>query len=729
MNFKRFLPVMMAALASSLCSCQAEGGVPEIKVDSITLTSSAYEIYLDETATLTVDISPTNATNKNYVFSLNPSSLGTVENNIFTPSYSGTVEITAISDSGLKSSINILIKERKIVEEYDDKDTIINSLSSSTYSSSLKVEPSTLGIENGNIGVDKDKLENEELYPVDFNSGKVYYASDYNISPTGTNNSGNLINLIESIKDVEGNKIISFENATYSFSNTITVPAIENLYLVGKKDTKFVYSGWMTYIKGSGCKNLHINSIKFDMDPSPTITGQIIGVSETDTSATIEVKVNDEFDISNPRYTQWNNNKTSSYAEYYYDDEFKSYVPNRAGNLYYNPGVTNLSPSTNNILFVTLSKSFPYCSYKTPDIGTIVAVGFTVYEYFGFSFSNCDDTYIEDVTTYVAAGMGIRFDKGKNANLNRMNFIREPSTSRLLTCTADIIHTCALEGQLNISNCIIEGSHDDGLNIKSFYTSINSTVGNVATVSQTQSEVVIDFEAGDIVEVYDPTTIGFKDQYTVKEVVKNGSTFDLTLDKSLPRGDRSYVGYLLGNVTKATHLRLTNSVIKNKRNRGILLQGRDSIIENCTFENVNMGAVQVLGVADVFKEAIVPQNVVIKNTKFLKCWDDISVFTYGSKGSEQGSLKNVEIYNNFFYRDTGNTVYLRGSGDIKVRNNLFYETSNKNYSVYVRDSKNVDVYDNYTLFDKVNNGYKILHTGSNNDEDTITQNNNNLGGR
>ena len=67
--------------------------------------------------------------------------------------------------------------------------------------------------------------------------------------------------------------------------------------------------------------------------------------------------------------------------------------------------------------------------------------------------------------------------------------------------------------------------------------------------------------------------------------------------------------------------------------------------------------------------------------------------------------------------------------DFKVRNNLFYETSNKNYSVYVRDSKNVDVYDNYTLFDKVNDGYKILHTGSNNDEDTITQNNNNLGGR
>ena len=159
------------------------------------------------------------------------------------------------------------------------------------------------------------------------------------------------------------------------------------------------------------------------------------------------------------------------------------------------------------------------------------------------------------------------------------------------------------------------------------------------------------------------------------------------------------------------------------------MQGRDSIIENCTFENVNMGAVQVLGVADVFKEAIVPQNVVIKNTKFLKCWDDISVFTYGNKGSVPGSLRNVEIYNNFFYKDTGNTVYLRGSGDVKVRNNLFYETKYKSYSVHVRDSKNVEIMNNYTIFDEINSGYVILNEGSNNESSSIIENSNNFGGR
>ena len=718
----------MASSAFCTSSC-SNNVIEEIKVESITLTSSAYELFLDESATLTVEIKPENATNKNYSFSTNPTSLGQIENNIFTAKAVGTVEITVISDLGLKSSININIKEKEIIETYDDNETIINSLSSSTYSSSIKVEPNTLGLENGDVGVNKDKLENEELYNVSLSDGKVYKASEYNITPNGENNTGNLINLIDLIKNVEGTKIIYFDNETYHFSNTINITAAENLCLLGQKDTKFVFSGWMTYIKGTGCKNLHVNNIKFDMDPTPTVTGKIIAVEETDSNAIITLKVNDEFDISNPRYTQWNNGKTSSYAEYYYDEEFKSYVPDRSGNLYYNPGVKNLEPSADNTLKVTLSKSFAYCSYKTPKIGTVVGVGFTVYEYFGFLFSDCEDTYIENVTTYVAAGMGIRFDKGKNASLNRMNFIREPNTSRLLTCTADIIHTCALEGDLNISNCVIEGSHDDGLNIKSFYTNITSTVGKVMSVSQTQSEVVITFDKGDIVEVYDPATIGFKAQYVVEDVVKNGTTFDLTLDRSLPRGDKSYVGYLLGNATKATRLKLTNSVIKNKRNRGILLQGRNSIIENCTFENVNMGAVQVLGVADVFKEAIVPQNIVIKNTKFLKCWDDISVFTYGKNGSEQGSLKNVEIYNNFFYKDTGNTVYLRGSGDIKVRNNLFYETKYKSYSIHVRDSKNVEIQNNYTIFDEINSGYTILNEGKNNESSSIIENSNNFGGR
>ena len=62
----------------------------------IIMTNSDYILFLDESATLTVEIKPENATNKNYSFSTNPTSLGQIENNIFTAKAVGTVEIADI---------------------------------------------------------------------------------------------------------------------------------------------------------------------------------------------------------------------------------------------------------------------------------------------------------------------------------------------------------------------------------------------------------------------------------------------------------------------------------------------------------------------------------------------------------------------------------------------------------------------------------------------------------
>ena len=82
MKLKKIIPIIVASAAFCTSSC-SNNVIEEIKVESITLTSSAYELFLDESATLTVEIKPENATNKNYSFSMNPSSLGQIENNIF----------------------------------------------------------------------------------------------------------------------------------------------------------------------------------------------------------------------------------------------------------------------------------------------------------------------------------------------------------------------------------------------------------------------------------------------------------------------------------------------------------------------------------------------------------------------------------------------------------------------------------------------------------------------
>ena len=149
-----------------------------------------------------------------------------------------------------------------------------------------------------------------------------------------------------------------------------------------------------------------------------------------------------------------------------------------------------------------------------------------------------------EVTTYTVGGMGLRTDAGKNLYLNRVNFIREPGTKRLLTCTADILHTCNLEGDAVFTNCILEGSHDDAINVKSFYTKITAIKDNVTTVAQTQSETTIRFAVGAEIDVYDPSGMKYKNTYKVVGVEAIGTTYDLTLDRAMPsRGSSSYVGF------------------------------------------------------------------------------------------------------------------------------------------------------------------------------------------
>ncbi len=695
-----------------------------IPVSGISLTSEKENLFVGESVTLNVTVLPENATNKEFIYKVDKENLVRIEGNQVTALEKGEVDITAeTKEGGFTSLVKLIIEERRNV--VSDKQFLEN-LHKDVYSTGEYPTSEGWALSDaGNVGVNKERLENESLYPVPNENVTTYLASDAGISENGSNNAGKLTNLINSLADVEGTKVIKFQKGTYYFGNSISGQGVKDCYLVGEEGTKFIFTGWMSFIILTQCENFHINNIIFDINPSPTITGTVVKSEEDSSNGYIYLKPDEEYDLTNSEYQKYYLKRTGSYAEYYFDEEYQAYVPDRSGNLFYNPGLTDLTyDSSTGLLKVTLSKSFFADTYKTPEVGTVAAVAFQVYENHGFYFKECINTYMENVTTYTVGGMGLRTDGGKNLYLNRVNFIREPGTKRLLTCTADILHTCNLEGEGIFTNCILEGSHDDAINVKSFYTTISAIKGNVVTVTRTQSETTIQFDVGDEVAVYDPTGMKYKNTYKVTAVDKIGTSFDLTLDKNVPsRGNNSYVGFSLGNVTKTIHLTLDNCVIKNKRNRGILLQGRDSIIKNCTFSNVNMGAIQILGVDDTFKEAIVPENVKVYNTKFLNCWDDLHIFTWDKNGNSTiGTLKNVDVYNNFFYHDTGNTLRLKGVGNINVNDNLFYENSSKNYSCNIDYAKDVTLKNNSVYFDEKKIGYNFTSQTSNN-ENVILENN------
>lgn len=661
---------------------------------------------------------------KNIGFLLALISLVSCNNQISTSTSQTTTDsTTSQTTTGSTTSQTTTSEDSSSSEEnYDTLQEVMDNLNSSAFSSDYICKENIGLSDMKNVGVNKQRFENEKLYNVP--EGTIYLAEDYNITPNGSNNSGNLSILLNNLVNVKGNKIIKFKQGIYKFSATVDVNGIEDVYLVGD-NTEFLYSGWGTYFEAKVSKNVNIMNISFDMEYSPTIAGTVKSVIRKDNNPVVILDIPDEFDLSQSIYQNWGK-KTCSYMECYYDDITGGYVPNRNGNLFYNSpsssslrGVYDIEyTASSRELAITLNENFEYRTktYEDPKIGTKVSFAYTMYENHGFHFVNCENVYFENVNVYVTGGMGFRVEGGKNVYLNRTNFATKKGSNRIMTCTADIIHTIALEGDLNITNCLLEGSHDDALNIKSFYTKVTNVNASSKEIdiAQTQNEVAIPYVVGDTIDIYNPENMEFIDTFKIVDIAKIGTSYTLTVDK---RPSKVKVGQTVGNASKITKMTLDNCIIRNKRNRGILLQSRKSKIINCTFQNVVMGAIQVLAVNDIFKEAIVPQDIEIANNKFLNNYNDLSVFAYGDNPSKcvSGTIKNVDIHNNYFFNGHGDTIWILANTNTKIYDNLIhYSKALTSVIMDISTSSDVNVYNNVLYNLTTSNMQMIVSTSCTN---------------
>ena len=195
-----------------------------------------------------------------------------------------------------------------------NKKQALQTLSSSPYSSSFKCTEDIGLSEAKSVGIDEKKLSSEEMYPVPEKTSEVhvYSASEIGLTEHGINNAGALALFIDSIKNVEGIKIIELDDVTYDINSTISFAGIDDLYIVGKEHTMFLSGSWGTYLNASSCKNLHLNSIQFDMKNSPTISGEIVAVGEQESYSDVTIKVPSEFDLSYSGYRSFDSSNSSS---------------------------------------------------------------------------------------------------------------------------------------------------------------------------------------------------------------------------------------------------------------------------------------------------------------------------------------------------------------------------------------------------------------------------------
>ena len=482
----------------------------------------------------------------------------------------------------------------------------------------------------------------------------------------------------------------------------------------------------MSGFRVNDCENIQFNNFTVDYTIPPYMMGKVTKFDKG--SKTIEVKINKGYHVDT-------NAPVIQYVEY----DPISKLPKAPGNyLYINQSGASIESSE---YILNEDGSYSVRIRATQDvmledtiINTPVALGTTFYVARLFLIDGNKDVKFETVTAYSAWGMTLRAYDNENLYFNRFLNICKPGTDRLFTASADILHLKNTKGEIKITNCQLENSHDDAINI-------GGHLLQVYELDASQKKVKVAYksgmwgtfrpEIGEKFELSDTSDLIADAILTIKTVEYAGDYFLLSFEETeLNESDENYFDFgkitkssRLASITKAPKVEIRNNVIRNKRNRGILIQSRDVVVENNLFSNIVHGAIMLIADDVQFFESIAPQQVVIRNNKFIRNGIatrhgdiDAFVWTEDAKG-DHGAIKDITIENNFFGESYNAAISMRRVTNFEIKGNAFYKPGAKNIlpesntALYVEKSDNILVKENECVSDVDNQFQSIVANG------------------
>ena len=341
--------------------------------------------------------------------------------------------------------------------------------------------------------------------------------------------------------------------------------------------------------------------------------------------------------------------------------------------------------------------------------GVLVLLRHQVYGHTAFNCHRCADVTLQDVTVHTVPGMA--FVAGVCTNVTLKRFVVAPRPGRPMSATADATHFAGCKGTIRLEGCRFEAMGDDGANIKSgLYLSLKQEVDDHTILAQHNLKMVDSPDPGDIMEVSHADDLIPYASIRVKkvELLPNDGLQRIEFEDPLPNALKE--GDVFGNATRTPKARITNCVVRNNRARGMLIQTRDVIVENCRFEGCTGPGIMVLTEVTYFFESIGTRDVTVRNCLFENC-------NYGAAAGpgalcamaylanlsyppKPGVHKNVVFERNTIRRCDNSAIFAAGVDGITIRRNSIEgacadPTADTGRSaIYVMSSRNVRVEQN-----------------------------------
>lgn len=210
------------------------------------------------------------------------------------------------------------------------------------------------------------------------------------------------------------------------------------------------------------------------------------------------------------------------------------------------------------------------------------------------------------------AGMGISTNHSSNIYINDLKLVFDEQSNGIIANAADTIHSIACSGDYVITNSIIEGMVDDGLNIHGVFCNFKSAENNIMYLKNKghTSAYLGFFGEGEKIAVYNGPTMEKTAEYTVKSVeVLDKKNIKLELYETVGAHNEDD---LVENLSTQTDITIKNTRF-GKANSHIRFQSRGKIL----VENCEIGLpVLLTGDASYWFESSPVQDLTFKNVSF-----------------------------------------------------------------------------------------------------------------
>ncbi|MDR2201756.1 MAG: right-handed parallel beta-helix repeat-containing protein [Clostridiales bacterium] len=498
--------------------------------------------------------------------------------------------------------------------------------------------------------------------------------------------------------------------------SAVRLTDFNGLEIVGAGDATelliYTPTSWKKGIVVTNCQNLRLQNIRLDYKISPTLRGEVIDVDESLLRVTYKIPASFNETVQKLRSVPALGGTLDSVVEY----DKNTSAPRERGNTlireedYFDSLV--LSGEGENITAVLTFKEGYRARFLKPRPGELAAFAFTMYDAHGINVSGGKNLYLEGCGLNSAPGMAFFANQVENFYVNRFNMTL--SRDRLMTATADGFHLLAMTGGVSITGSVLENSHDDAVNIKAgYYYGVDGAdaVNKVLRLTRSTESNPLP-RPGDVLGVYDKVTFDLIGRLTVVSATGGELIQNVTVAERLSGKD--WIGKVVTNTTYAPAFAFADNIVRDKRNRGVLAQVPDAVIENNTFKNVMHGAVSLHTSLDNFNEGTLPQKPTVRNNKFINngyasinaISADVSVFAFAESSvvAPSATLKEADVRNNYFESSGRAGVAFLGVSDSVIDGNLFYNTGRTSAetdfecAILLQNADSVTVSRNYNYY-------------------------------